>query len=269
MTANPLSRADRGTIAAILSEHLQAPVALEVWLRQESALLRTDRDRCVHCSETLALARHVAALHPGLSVTRYDLDQHEQRAREAGIERAPTTVLRAGGRSVRFAGLWTGALLPAFLDGVLFVAAGKTPLTDQTRAALASLPADAPPFSIEALVAPYDGYSPGLMRMVFALGAESQRLRVQVTEVAEFPLLAAMRGVARLPVVIIGGRRYEGAWEEGELVEQLRRIATGDEAPVIRPRLPSTPFMTDEQLAAASGEREQPRTPGGLLLPGR
>ena len=265
---NLLSKADEAAIAAYLNAHLHRPVALELWTRKDSPLLRSDRDPCTHCDDTLELARRVASLHPGLSLTLYDLEKHADRADEAGIDRPPMTVIRGGGRVLRVLGLWAGGLLPAFIDAVVFLAAGTTPLQESTREALAALPDEV---TVEVLVAPYDPYSVQLMRVASALGVESRRVHVQVTEIAEFPLLAATRGVTEVPVLFANGRRYVGGWEEGDLVEQLRRAAAGEGSPVIRDRVPVTPFLTEDEArqAAESGSGAQPSSPGGLVLPGQ
>ena len=265
---NVLARGDEAAIASHLSANLQRPVSLELWTRTESTLLRSDRDPCTHCDDTLELARRVASLHPGLSLTLYDLEKHADRATEAEIDRPPLTVIRGGGRVLRFMGFWAGSLLPAFIDAVVFVAAGTTPLQDSTREALAALPGDV---TVEVLVTPYDPNSPQLMRLAMALGVESRRVSAQATEIAEFPLLAATRGVTEVPVLFVNGRRYVGAWDENDLVEQLRRVAAGDSSPVIRDRAPAIPFLTeDEATQAAQAGSSGPAGPGaGLVLPGR
>ena len=262
-----LGRADEAAVASYLAENLVGPLSLELWTRKQSLLVRSDRDPCTHCDDTLELARQIASLHPGVSLTLYDLDRHADRATEAGVERPPLTVIRAHGHTLRFVGLWSGLLLPAFIETMVFAAAGNTPLQEATREVLAGLAADV---EVEVLVAPYDPYSGYMMRVVLALGVASPRVRAQVTEMAEFPLLAAARGVTEVPVLLLNGRRYVGAWDEGDLVEQLRRVAAGDDSPVIRERVPVTPFLTEDEArkAAAAQAGAQPPAPGGLVLPG-
>ena len=266
---NLLARDEAAAIEQHLQSALTAPVSLDLWTRAQSVLVRSDRDPCAHCDDVVDLARRVASLHPAVSLTLYDMERHADRASEAGVERPPLTVIRSGGRAVRFLGLWGGALLPAFIDAMVMVAAGSAPLPDATREALDGLTAEA---DVEVLVAPYDQYSAPMMRMAMAFGVESRRLRVQATEIAEFPLLAAARGVTELPVVLVNGRRFVGAWEPDELLEQIRRVAAGDAAPVIRDRVPVTPFLTEEEarrMAEGQAGPQPPSAPGGLLLPGR
>lgn len=271
-----ISREDRAAISSLLLERLVSPVAIEVWSRKESTLVRTDRDPCTHCGDTVQAARDVASLHPALSITLYDLDRHADRASEAGIDRPPLTVVRAHGAELRILGYWSGLLFPAFIDTLLFASAGGAPITPESRETLAGLPADV---TVEAMVTPYDPYSAQTMRLVLALGIESHRVRAQVTEASEFPMLATARGVTEVPVLLINGRRYVGAWGEVELVEQVRRAAAGDDEPVIRERVLSTPFMTEEEAKQVAAQQAAGTPPGvappaaaggsGLIVPGR
>ncbi len=274
-----ISREQRGVIAQYLAQRLAAPVSIETWTQKESALVRTDRDPCTFCDQVAAAARQLASLHPLISLTPYDLDRHADRAKDAGIERPPVTVVRSrNGREVRFVGLWSGLLFPAFVDIVIFAGAGVAPVKEETRAALAALETD---LKLELLVAPYDPYSALTLRVAAAFAIESRRIKLQAIEVSEFPRLAEIRMVGEVPVLTVNGRRYPGAWDEDDLLEQIRRIATGDAEPVIREHVLTSPYLTveqAEQLAAreAQGLPSQPgqpggppTTPGGLVIPGR
>lgn len=266
-----IAKAEQQAVASMLAEHLRGPVAIDVWSRKESPLLRPDRDPCTHCDDVVKVARQLASLHPGLSITLYDLDRHAQRAAEAGIDRPPVTVLRGRyGRELRMAGLWAGLLFPAVFDCIIMLGAGATPLAEASKQALAELPRDMP---VEVLGAAYDPYSAQMLALLGALAVESKRVRAQFVEVVEFPRLAASRAVEQLPVTLVEGKRYVGMWEEADLVEQLRRLGAADESPVARERVLSSPYHTEAELArmaAEQGAPQQPaRTPGGLYLPSR
>ena len=120
-----IPREQRPAIANYLSQRLAGPVAMETWTQRESTLVRTDRDPCMFCDDVASAARQLAALHPLISITPYDIDTHADRAAEAGIERPPVTVLRGrNGREVRFVGLWSGLLFSSFMDALIYVGAG-------------------------------------------------------------------------------------------------------------------------------------------------
>lgn len=272
MTPAGLSKEEQSQILSYLEKNLHGPVAIEVWTRKESALVRTDRDPCTHCEDVISVARQLAALHPGLSVTLYDLDRHASRAEEARIDRPPLTVLRGRqGREFRITGLWSGLLFPPAVDAIAFLGAGASPLTDEAKAPLATLEED---FTIEVMGAPYDAYSAYMLRLVAALAVESRHVHASFVQIAEFPLLASTRAVDEIPVLTLNGKRYVGTWDGPELVEQIVRTVNGDESPVIRANTFSGPFYTDEEitrLAAAQGQSPEPppQTSGGLYIPGQ
>ena len=248
--AGPLDRETAVEVMRYLAERLVRPVGLDVWTRRDSALVLTDRDPGTHSDEVLATMRQLVRLHPALSVTAYDLDRHASRAAEAGVELAPTTIVRSGGRSVHVVGLCSGVLFPALLDVLGYLSQGATPIADASREALGALTA---PVQLELLVAPYDVYSAHLMR------------------------LAARRGVTEVPLLTIEGRRFTGAWEEPALIEQIGRVATGNDEPVIRDHVYAMPFLTEddarrlaaEQAGAPAAAAPPPQSPGGLYIPGR
>ena len=268
-----IPREQRPAIANYLSQRLAGPVSVETWTQRESRLVRTDRDPCMFCEPVSSAARQLAALHPLISLTPYDIDKHADRAAEAGIERPPVTVLRGrNGREVRFTGLWSGLLFTAFMDAVVYVGAGVAPINPETREALQAIEEE---LRIELLVAPYDPYSAYTLRVAAAFAVEARRVRLEVIEISEFPRLAQTRMVTEVPVLLVNGRRFTGAWDENDLLEQLKRVAAGDSEPVIRERILVSPFMdVDQAQAFAAREaqgvaRQPPTTPGGLIIPGR
>ena len=268
-----IPREQRPAIANYLSERLAGPVSIEIWTQRESRLVRTDRDPCMFCEPVSSAARQLAALHPLVSLTPYDIDKHADRAAEAGIERPPVTVLRGrNGREVRFTGLWSGLLFTAFMDALVYVGAGVAPINPETREALQALDAE---LRLELLVTPYDPYSAYTLRVAAAFAVEARRVRLEAIEISEFPRLAQTRMVTEVPVLLVNGRRFTGAWDEKDLLEQLKRVAAGDSEPVIREHILVSPFMDVDQaqeFAAreAQGAAGQPSTtPGGLIIPGR
>lgn len=272
-----INKADQVAIANHLIEHLAGRVGIEVWTRPESALVLADRDPCTHCETVASVARELVSLHASLSLTRYDLERHAERAAVEGIERAPTTVLRAYGAQVQLVGYFSGLLFPALVDCILMAGAGAGPLQGASREALAELEV---PVTLELLVAPYEPLSAFMLRLCCALAISNHSIRLVATEMSEFPILAQQRQMTEVPVVVINGRRFTGVFTESELIEQVRRVVAGNTEPVIREKVLSNPFMTVEEidrLSAASGEATgapspgaQPgQTPGGLFIPGR
>lgn len=268
--AGPLGREEALSIAQWLTERIARRVGIEVWWRPDSAIVMPDRDGAVHAETMLAAMRQVATLHPALAITPYALDQFAERAQRESIHLAPTTILRAGGKSIRLVGLISGMLFPPLLDVMTFLST-ETPLQPETKGALAGLPR---PLDVEILIAPYDAYSGHLLRLAGAFAAESKNIRLTAIEAAEFPRLASIKGIKEVPLMTVEGRRFAGAWDEPQLIEQLWRIAANDPETVVRERILATEFVTEEEVraASASGMPSMPAPPdsgSGLIVPGR
>ncbi|MBM4415287.1 MAG: hypothetical protein FJ035_03310 [Chloroflexi bacterium] len=269
MTTPPIGRAELQAVAAHFASALTAPVAIDVWTQAESTRVRTDRDPCTHCPGVLAAARQLAGLHVNLSLTLYDVDRHAARARQAGVELLPLTVLRGrAGRELRVHGLWSGLLFGAVIDALVMLSSGDTPLTDAHRerlGALDAVPADS--VALEVLGAPYDVFSAHMLRLCAALATETPRLRPRFIEIVEFPRLAAVRAVHEVPITYVGtrpaaGQRFVGVWDESELVEQLARAAAGDSTPVERAQLLASPYHTEAELFELAQQEQPPPEPG-------
>ena len=99
---SPIPREERPAIADHLAQRLVGPVGLDIWTQQESALVRTDRDPCTFCDQVAIAARQFASLHPGISLTRYDLDRHADRARESAVTLRFAAAFAMVMRNVRF-----------------------------------------------------------------------------------------------------------------------------------------------------------------------
>src|SRR4051794_18978192 len=94
MTTFIFDHEQQEAIGSVLDERMEMPISIEVWSQKTSPLVRPDRDPSTHGEDTVRLARLLASLHPGLTVTLYDMDRHANRATEAGVDVVPLTVLR-------------------------------------------------------------------------------------------------------------------------------------------------------------------------------
>ena len=141
-------------------------------------------------------------------------------------------------------GLFSGLLFPVLLDIVGYVSNAWSPVSDATRASLQAL---TEPVTLEAMVSPFDAYSAHLARVVGAFGAESRNVHARIIEMAEFPVLAGQRALTDVPALLINGQRYAGAWDEDDLIEQIRRVVAGNHEPVIRDHILTTRYVTEEE----------------------
>ncbi|RLT26835.1 MAG: hypothetical protein DWI48_05210 [Chloroflexi bacterium] len=266
--------AQQETIGEIFDERMELPVSIEVWARKDDTIVRTDKPACPHCQDTLRLARMLASLHPGLTVTWYDIDKFEKRATEAGIERAPLTILRGrNGREMRILGFWTGALFPAIVDIITYLSREESPYSEASRAIIDSLDRD---IDLQVYGAIYDQLSAQMLRMTGALAAQSRHFRVQFTELVGAQDIALQKEIADIPVMVLDNTRYLGVWDEQSLMQQLEHLIAGRPVIVTPPQTGTVPYyseadiehMATQQAAeAAATSNEPPRTASGLYLP--
>jgi hypothetical protein len=138
------------------------------------------------------------------------------------------------------------------------------------------------------MVMPFDPYSAYMVRVLGAMAVASRSIKLQLTEISEFPMLAAQRSVSEVPLLTINGRRFSGIWDEAPLIEQMQRVLAGDDELVVRDRVLVAPYLSEEQtlhMAREQMAQQQAGTPGiapplrsppaagaggsGLIVPGR
>lgn len=231
-------RAQRRQVAALLAQRLRGPVALELWTQAASPLVVPGRAPCRGCGPAEEVARTLAALHPAVTLTRYDRDRHADRARAAAVEFLPTLDVRgrrvpAGRAGLRFVGVPGGPLLGAFLDALAFVSAADGGLSRDGRTVAEAIE-DA--HHLRLWLSPADPFSPFLLRLAAGIAAQQPRIRLEAVAIAEFPEVAGARGITHVPAVEVDGLRAVGLFSELELLHQLRE-AEAPSGPDGTPRL--------------------------------
>ena len=81
-------------------------------------------------------------------------------------------------------------------------------------------------------------------------------MRLQFVELSGYPRLAGTNEVAAVPLLLMEGRRFLGAWDEVSLVRQLTLVARGDST---YRELCFTCHGTDGKGAPVAGAAEGPR----------
>jgi len=280
----PLGKPEMREISKALTERIRRGVSIEVWTRAESGLVTTERDVNEHAPDVLALMRQLKTLHPALTFTSYDLEQHASRAEAAGISLSPTIVLRSGGRSVTLSGMFYGPLFPPLLDVMGFLSMGTTPLAAETRAAMNALDVDV---EIEAFLTPFDPFSPHFLPLLAAFAVEGKRIKLKIVEASQYPVLAQQRFLNEVPLLVMNGKRFVGYWDEANLSRQIQTVAAGSDELILRERVLAAEYVSEaearrfatEQAAAEAAGQAPPQAGGqpggmtqtasGLIVPGR
>jgi hypothetical protein len=277
---NPLSREAEAQLASTLQQNIQRRLSLDVWSRPVSSIYRSDRDDARHGPEMTNLVRQITSLHPAISFTPYDIDTFAKRAEQDFVTVAPTIVARSAGHSIRLVGIPAGTLFPAFIDVIVSLTYLSLPLDDEIYQVIAKIESavnSGSPVEVELFVTPYDNISSRLYGIFGVLAAATKSVRVTITEIAEFPILAKNRLIEQVPVVTLNGHRFIGVWALHEILHQILHIAKSEDEIVVREESFSGPYVSEDEALKLASEQSLPlsgmsdsdlkETGSGLLIP--
>ena len=279
-TGNPLSREAEAQLASTLQKNIQRRLSLDVWSRPASSIYRSDRDDARHGTEMINLVRQITSLHQAISFTPYDIDTFDKRAKQDFVTVAPTIVARSAGHSVRLVGIPAGTLFPAFIDVIVSLTYLNLPLDDdiyQVIEKIESVVDNKSPVEVELFVTPYDDISSRLYGSFGVLAASTKSVRVTITEIAEFPILATNRLIEQVPIVTVNGHRFIGVWALHEILHQILHIAKSEDDIVVRQESFFGPYVSEDEALKLVSEQSQTNsnmtdsqlkeTDSGLLIP--
>jgi alkyl hydroperoxide reductase subunit AhpF len=279
-TENSLSREAEAQLASTLQQNIQRRLSLDVWSRPTSSIYRSDRDDARHGMEMTNLVRQITSLHEAISFTPYDIDTFAKRAEQDFVTVAPTIVARSAGHSIRLVGIPAGTLFPAFIDVIVSLTYLSLPLDDEIYQVIAKIESavnNGSPVEVELFVTPYDDISSRLYGIFGVVAAATKSVRVTITEIAEFPILAKNRLIEQVPVVTLNGHRFIGVWALHEILHQILHIAKSEDEIVVREESFSGPYVSEDDALKLVSEQSQTNsnmtssdlkeTDSGLLIP--
>src|SRR6188508_32878 len=107
-----ISETDAVALRAHLDKTMEGPVTLDLFIEPKSAIAVSVQPECELCDETRALVEEVASLSNRITLTVHDIRDESGRARDLGVSRVPTLVLRGAARGVvRYLGIPAGLAL--------------------------------------------------------------------------------------------------------------------------------------------------------------
>ena len=135
-----IPESEAGALRAHLDKELGGPVTLDLFIEPKSAIVVPGRSECELCEETRDLLQDVASLSDQITLTVHDVRTESDLARETGVSRVPTLVLRGAARGVvRYLGIPAGPEFGTLLEDLAAVSRGTTTLNEESRTKLASL----------------------------------------------------------------------------------------------------------------------------------
>ena len=211
-------------LRAYLATKLEGPVTLDLFTEPKPAIVIPGHTECRLCEETRALLEDVASLSDRIAVAVHDVRAGPERAREAGVSRVPTLVLRGAARGVvRYVGIPAGLEFATLLDDLVAVSRGATTLGNDSRTKLATLTG---PVHVQVFVTPTCPYCPKVASLAHQTAVESAHVTADVVDISEFPDLAAHYHVHGVPKIVVNDTvELIGAQPEAAFVEALLEAA--------------------------------------------
>lgn len=176
----------------------------------------------------LALLREVATASLRLSVVERALGG-DVAARERGIERTPTIVMREQGSdrdNVRFIGLPAGYEFQTLVEALRMIGTGDSGLGEESAAQLAAVTR---PVRLQAFVTPTCPYCPRAVLAAYRLALVNPNVMAEGVEASEFPALAQRYRISGVPDTIIDGpggqERVLGGQPDRVFIEAVLKVA--------------------------------------------
>jgi len=199
-----------------LQTNLKDPVRIIVF---------TQEMECQFCKEARELAQEVSSLMPDkITVEIHDFVEDSETAKEYGVDKVPAIViLGKKDYGIRYYGIPYGYEFNPFIDNIINASKGTTNLLEETKAKLRSLDK---PVHIQVFVTLTCPYCPVAAGLAHKFAIESDMVRSDVVEVAEFPHVGQKYSVMGVPKVVINERtELVGAVPEAQFVAHVLQAA--------------------------------------------
>lgn len=219
-----IPEAEAEALRTHFEKSLEGPVTLDLFIEPKSSIVVPGRPECELCEETRALLEDVASLSTQITLTVHDARVETDVAREMGVSRVPTLVLRGAAHGiVRYLGIPAGLEFGTLLEDLAAVSRGTTTLTTESRTKLATL---TKPVHIQVFVTPTCPYCPKVASLAHQAAVENANIMADVIEISEFPDLATQYRVRGVPKIVINEVvELVGAQTEAVFVEAMLRAA--------------------------------------------
>ncbi len=198
-------------------------------------MLFTSKDEnCKYCKDTEKLLKEVSKLSDRIELEIHDVE--DKKAREMGIELAPTVIVTDSmeelGSGVRFTGIPSGYEFTALIKDIMYVSTKQLEITDATIQELQNIRSR---LKIEVYVTPACPYCPKAVMIAHQFAMVSDKIESEVIESLEFPSLADSWGVMGVPHTVIKNLdrgnvvQFVGAYPENYVLDFVRDADEGKE----------------------------------------
>lgn len=241
---------------------LAGPVRIDFFTVKQTGIIVPGREECRTCPDAQVLMEELAAVAGGrISLTVYDFYTDRAAVERNRVDKVPCAALRGlHRRRIRHYGLPMGTTFAALIDGLVFLSTGQSGLAKETVRQLQRLSQEV---HLEILIGKTDEYSARMARLGYQFAVESERLRVDIVELEEFPRLIQRYHVPALPLTVLDSRLFcVGLLDEHQLVARIEDVISGR---IIQP--PPGPSVPVPQVTAGAAPSSGQQLPSGLILP--
>jgi glutaredoxin-like protein len=183
-------------------------------------LVFTQEIECPFCKHARELVEEVGALSNKIKVEVYDFIKDGEKAKEYQIDKVPAiVVLGKKDYGIRFYGLPYGYEFRPFTESIINVSRGAANLSEESKRKLASIEKSV---HIQVFVSLTCPHCPLITSLAHQFAMESDLVRADMIDVAEFPHLAQKYSVMGVPKTVINERtEFVGAVPEELFVQQV------------------------------------------------
>jgi glutaredoxin-like protein len=199
-----------------LQQSIKAPVRIIVF---------TQEMECQFCKDARELAEEVAGLVPDkIKVEIYDFVKDTEKAKEFDVDKVPAiAVVGTKDYGIRYYGIPYGYEFNAFIENIINVSRGSTDLSEETKTKLKTLDK---PVHIQVFVTLTCPYCSAVAGLAHKFAIESDMVKSDVIEIAEFPQLGEKYSVMGVPKIVINERtELVGAVPEAQFVVHILQAA--------------------------------------------
>jgi glutaredoxin-like protein len=194
---------DREMLREMLGERMVSEVRMVMFTQRSSELILPEHLVCATCQQAQQLYEEFADLSDRLTLGVHDFQTEAELAREYGVDKIPAVaIVGEKDYGVRYFGTPGGYEFAAFLEDVIDVSRGTTDLPDSIKERLGTLEKD---LHLEVFVNPTCPYCPRAVRMAHQMAIESDRVRADMIETAEFPHLVQKYNILGVPQTLVNG----------------------------------------------------------------
>lgn len=187
------------------------------------------KDQCDYCAEAQQLLEEVTALNDKLELQVYDIQDHQEIAKQFKVTNAPGIVIAAKDGvqvtnvGVHFSGIPSGHEFSTLIHDILMVSKRESGLSEQTREFLKTLEK---PLHLQVFVTPTCPYCPRAVLLAHQMAMENPQMIVaEGVDAMEFPDMANQFNVHGVPQTVInsGAGIVVGAVPEQNLLAEITR----------------------------------------------